>query len=489
MEVHLQLHHNDGVHDVPPLALTLTQQFKFSSNLAMLKQRAESGEGVPRLEIQEPSEGDDQDFYQDDDGETGDLDQAATIQEYGSQEDNDHHPVPETEGHEEADHPYEDRDDEEQRDSPVDGTDCAGDPEHYKDEYAHYDNSAAEAASGTDHLARAQSNEEGVVKLSLGDGLGDHAGDATQAAEGTEDYEETALTNEGADEQVRKAESVTSSQTVQGDVATDTAGECDEDTIDWDDDSDLTSKSSEPGTDVHDDFSTLLTEYEAEETQAAQDGFKDAVAIAELGDDDAHHPGVADTTHTDRQDDHTAVGEQAAQSEVLGSEEVLAELDDQQVDGTTFVDDTGEQGGEEAEHYTQHEDQYDQADIFDEQQEQDNQPGEETEQFYTACDLLESQEHEHGPEYDTNGDYHQGEDATDGQGDMHQHGGEDQLDPEDDLVFDDETTEQHEARKASQPHIPAIGSGSPLGKRSFEEHAEVEDLFDDEPDSKKVRFE
>ena len=47
--------------------------------------------------------------------------------------------------------------------------------------------------------------------------------------------------------------------------------------------------------------------------------------------------------------------------------------------------------------------------------------------------------------------------------------------PDDDSIdFDDETTEQHEARKASEANITVSGNGSPSGKRSFDETENVD---------------
>ncbi|KAI7652732.1 hypothetical protein KC318_g14716, partial [Hortaea werneckii] len=59
---------------------------------------------------------------------------------------------------------------------------------------------------------------------------------------------------------------------------------------------------------------------------------------------------------------------------------------------------------------------------------------------------------------------------------------------DDDIDFDEETTEQFEARKASEAGLKASTSGSPLGKRSREDDDDDEiDFDDDEPETKKAR--
>ncbi|OTA34764.1 hypothetical protein BTJ68_06036 [Hortaea werneckii EXF-2000] len=59
---------------------------------------------------------------------------------------------------------------------------------------------------------------------------------------------------------------------------------------------------------------------------------------------------------------------------------------------------------------------------------------------------------------------------------------------DDDIDFDEETTEQFEARKASEAGLNASTSGSPLGKRSRQDDDDDEiDFDDDEPETKKAR--
>lgn len=59
------------------------------------------------------------------------------------------------------------------------------------------------------------------------------------------------------------------------------------------------------------------------------------------------------------------------------------------------------------------------------------------------------------------------------------------FDPEDDIGFDDESTLEHEARRASESHVVAV---SPLGsKRTHADAGDEIDFEDDEPESKKVR--
>nr|POE86470.1 hypothetical protein CFP56_46654 [Quercus suber] len=60
-------------------------------------------------------------------------------------------------------------------------------------------------------------------------------------------------------------------------------------------------------------------------------------------------------------------------------------------------------------------------------------------------------------------------------------------DPNEIIDFDDDTPAEHEARKGSPVVATTPSSDSPLGKRSFEEHADEGLYDDDEPELKKAR--
>ena len=121
-----------------------------------------------------------------------------------------------------------------------------------------------------------------------------------------------------------------------------------------------------------------------------------------------------------------------------------------------------EGNGETGDHSTHAEDNGGgQADLVD------FDAGEDSEQYHTAHDLLDGEDDEHTFDETT----HDGQPSAE------------QPYDEDDIGYEDEDDLE------AKPVSPAAGvSNSPLGKRSFEEHAEDELDFD-EPDSKKARSE
>lgn len=256
-------------------------------------------------------------------------------------------------------------------------------------------------------------------------------------------------------------ESVASSTTLRADQANDAVGEYkDEDLIDWDD-SILTSDLSEHGTDDNDDFSTFLTEPDLEETDGqARDGNdvaneglnQNRTAAAE--DDTAPELHVADT-------DLQARDGQAADTDSKANG-VLHSLDGAQkqkeVQQAVEIH-TGESVGIDSLEAQPSENTGANAEQTEDQApEPSDSPG-------TTSQVLDVQ-HEHqikGPAQDD----------------------EDHIDfgDDEDIGFDDETYEQHEARKASQANSP--GSQSPTSKRPLDETDGID--FDDQPDLKKVK--
>jgi hypothetical protein len=255
-------------------------------------------------------------------------------------------------------------------------------------------------------------------------------------------------------------ESVASSTTLRADQANDAVGEYkDEDVIDWDDDI-LTSDLSEHGTDDNDDFSTFLTEPDLEETEGqAPDG------------NDVANEGVDhDTTATTAEDD-AASEHHVEATDLQASDGQAAEAN-----GVShFFDGAKKQNGvpDAVEPLTGESVGIDSLEA---------QPSEDT---GVKIERLEDQapkvtgslrntsqvpddQHEHPVEEPAHND----EDYIDF--------GEDE---NEDLVFDDDTYEQHEARKASQANSP--GSQSPTSKRPLDETDGID--LNGQPDLKKVK--
>lgn len=255
-------------------------------------------------------------------------------------------------------------------------------------------------------------------------------------------------------------ESVASSTTLRADQANDAVGEYkDEDLIDWDD-SILTSDLSEHGTDDNDDFSTFLTEPDLEETDGqapdgndfANEGVNRDTTAAE--DDVAPEHHVADTglqvrdgqvAETESEANgvlHSLDGTQK-QKEVQDAVEIHTS---EGVDIDSLEAQLSENTGANAEQ------------IEDQATELSGSTG-------TTSQVPDVQ-HKHQTKEPAEND-------------------EDHIDfgDDEDIGFDDETYEQHEARKASQANSPS--SQSPTSKRPLDETDGID--FDDQPDLKKVK--
>ncbi|TKA73579.1 hypothetical protein B0A55_07919 [Friedmanniomyces simplex] len=493
LEVYLHLHRNDGTHDIPPLSLILTHD-QFTSQLAMLKQAAEIGTGmshfVSRSEEEEYEEEEDegdlngdglaedeQTFDQQEqhgDVDSGEADTEAKAEAPGASEVGGHVHQPEEEYYQGEE--YEDDEDDAE----------AQEQEHREGEV--YDEGLnGQQASHVLHEANVVSLVEGAQQPGPGPAP-DTA--ALAEADGLDESNESAAiahqpspSGEEPRGYVPKAASTVSSETVKGDSSNDSIGEYDgEDLIDLDDDSDLTHVPSEQAADGQDEFATFLAEHDAEEAKAARD---------------AHDEQTAEQAGFDQEDafakggEHPSADQYAAgddeQDLYLGSEDLL--------NAEAYEDhaaDAQKDGTGDAEHDGQYQEHDSQADTHEEQHEAAYQEPGEDEQFNAAHDFEDEGVHEHGLEHQPNGgEGHVGldENATTeiGYQDQRDTTAEEPFDLEDDIGFDDETTEQHEARKASHPRVVANGTGSPLGKRSFDEHTDDEFGLDEEPEAKKVR--
>ena len=482
LEVYLSLHQNDGTYDIPALSLSLSQP-QFSDHLAVLQQAAASGKGISAFV--QPDESGEQ-YYGDGDEEAADV-ENANAQDEGQEQEEYHNSGEDHEGQEYT----QDQDyvEQEYEDEAVEGMHKATDV----GEYSHQSQErAAETAVSDDAGHQAL---EPVALIAATDSAV-HEGDHSAA------HDKDAVPAKESHDGAKKAESTASSRTIQGDKPNEGVGEYDEDFIDYDEDSDLTSPTSELPVDGQDDFSTFLTEYGADENgngyhaQQAEDS--EHVAF------DDEHTLSEEAANASHQSQHAGAEDQ--QHQILRSEDFLNELDNE-LNGTDAYDE--QHHASEDDERAQNEEQYDQADSNDEQQ---FQPGEDDEQYDTTYDFQNGESDGHGLEHEPEGyqDQHNPaetyqEDPEDQfhdkslNGDNHVQLAETVTEPEDELIeypddfidYDDDTTEQHEARKASEAVPAAVSTGSPLGKRSFEEHAETDELDfgDDEPEAKKVRAE
>ena len=444
LEVYLTLYQNDGVHEIPPLQLSLSLQLRFSSSLAMLRQAATGGQGMSDLygSAHFAQQGQDEGQSQDEDRKYRDDDQEDPAK------DEEHYQEDDYEG------------------QPEDGQ-AYNETSHFDDALEQGNNH--EQYAGDDHAKDTHEDEEEEELEAL-------QGDASTSA-----FVEPGTFEQVRSAEVDKAESAASSMTVQGGSTNGSAGEYDED-IDWEDDSILTA-SSEQATEGPVDFSTFVTEAEANEAGAETEAAKD------------HNPppvqGTGPPTVAEDQDYATAPH--------LGSEDFLQEFEQPERNDDAGVEETYsyEQanyedftGGDFDEQYNAN--QYEQADSFETQQYDAETAADETQYF----DFTNGDGYGHGPEQDSaneQGDGYQATVAASGEHALDEAQGDnadaeaDAEGEEDDIGYDDDTVEQHAARKQSQPSTSIATGGSPHGKRSFDEHngAALPDI--DERDAKKAR--
>ncbi|KAK1816264.1 hypothetical protein LTR12_009346 [Friedmanniomyces endolithicus] len=485
LDVYLHLHQNDGLQDIPPLSLILTHD-RFASQLSMLKQAADSGTGmahfVPRSEEEEyEEEGDEVDLNGDGTGHDeqhpdqpeqhvgssgkGVGTEALAEEPLASGDANvGYHAEEEYYQGEE----YED--------------DGRVDEQAYGDEDDYVEGHNEQPASHVERELTAASLVGNAQRLDSSLARDTPATAEAAALDEHAAVEEPSISGKESRGIAPKAASTASSETVKGDSANDYAGEYDEEElIDWDDDSDLTHVPSEQVVDGQDDFATFLTENEAEEAKAALGVHDEQSTIEHVA---GHERDAFATTGEHALAEKHAAGDDEL---YLGSEDLL--------DTEAYEDDAvdaHEDGTGETEHAGQYQEHYDQADTYEEQHEAAHQEPGEDEQFDATHDLIDEGDYEHGLEHQPNGEEHTGwdEDATTtetGYQDLPNTLTEDPFDLEDDIGFDDETTEQHEARKASHSNVVTNGTDSPLGKRSFEEHTDDEFGLDEEPELKKAR--
>lgn len=261
-------------------------------------------------------------------------------------------------------------------------------------------------------------------------------------------------------------ESVASSTTLRADQANDTVGEYkDEDLIDWDD-STLTSDNSEHGTDDNDDFSAFLTEPDFEETEpqapAGNDvanGVSDLYMGADiqeaadlehnLGEANGHEPA---SNGTESKTEASGISQPRDEAEEQNDSPLATETVAGEIVGTD--DHQSQNFDDSVAHVEQAKDQAPEHTGF-------------PQETLQAPDL--EVEHQDGT-LTSKEPVRNDEDFID-------------FGEEDDIDFDDDTYEQHEARKASQANSP--GSQSPTSKRPLDEADGID--FTEQPDLKKVK--
>jgi hypothetical protein len=473
-----QLHVNDGAQSIPPFWLYLSLQPKPSSYLAMLKQAAAGGQGIssfvdiPAEEVPEHYG----EYYQDGDEDPTLLGEASGV---------DYEEHPHNEGQDVAAEADLNENDYHEYETSYENTEGGQEAQAEYEGYEQYDN--AEQAEYEDYgegeetntLAAHVENPENVQNFEETADLS--RTDVTEAPvvldgkpeepavdsppKAVEEGEVHAGEGEGEEQgEGSNVESVASSTTLRADQANDAVGEYkDEDAIDWDDDI-LTSDLSEHGTDDNEDFSTFLTEPDLEETEGqAPDG------------NDVANEGVEhDTTATAAEDDAAsqhhmeatdlqASGGQAveATSEANGVSHSFDEAIKQNGVPDAVETLTGESVGIDS-----LEAQPSENTSVEVEQLEDRAPK------ATGSPRNTSQVPDHQHEHTVEEPAHDDEDYIDF--------GEDE---NEDLVFDDDTYEQHEARKASQANSP--GSQSPTSKRPLDETDGID--LNGQPDLKKVK--
>ena len=416
-------------------------QLKFQSSFAILKEAAAGGQGMSTFNFLQTATGD-QDYQEEFEG-PGDL---GPHEEYQYEEGQ--------EAHEYGGARYYEGGEQDQISFFEDHYDTNGehDGQSYDDNYEH-----DEDAEHGEQQSYIQEEDEAAVRLDeLEEGHRYEQGLLATA------FEDPGVAADEVTVAKQQDESAAAFTTAHGDSADYEAGEYDEDLIDWDDDS-LTTTLSEHDAEAHEDMSTFLTEYEDDEAKDGLplDGAEDAQSQAPVN--QSAPPGQAADN----------IGSEDFLNEPAGQEYGDADRDGEE----TFE---GEHGaGEHGEEYI-----FDQADTYDEQYDEnhpDYQPAEDDEQYHTAHDFLNTEQYEHGLEHDPYGEEGDGLDDTLGTVIHHETTGyqeeylehDDLEDLGDEIGFDDE--DEGGLENGGSVTI----SGSPTGKRSFDE---LEDEFDDEDD-------
>ncbi|KAI6884794.1 hypothetical protein KC360_g4013 [Hortaea werneckii] len=511
LEVYLQLHQNDGTDDSPALSMTLSHQ-QFTSQLAVLQQAAASGKGMsafvqPQYEEyneqheeydnRENEQHEGEEYYQEDQTY---YEEQAPIEEY-TEDRHDEQPSKLINGEQNleqgATDSYEEHQDAEeyQEDDTVPPEEYEYDEEGQDDQNddtleAHYDDHAAYYQEATENSEKPEHGAQPVseaekqhVQPSADSGVAHEAQEpaasisAGSEPSGVQTNESGKLPENAVEEVVGNVASPASSQTAQGNTAD---GEYN-DWIDFDDDSDLTNGSAERADDKQEKAAEHMVadaHQQIVESDTANGEYDDWIDF----DDDSD----LTSGSLERTDDTQENGTEAA---VANDQQHLGESED-------FLNGQDQARAENNPHDSSV--QQAQVESHDEQQTHDQ---EERDGF--PHDLTEHQENDASLEYQPedhdeaargDGQTQHGPDPANGSDHEHnkehiQTAQEKRISNiDEDIDFDEETTEQFEARKASEAGLNASTSGSPLGKRSRQDDDDDEiDFDDDEPETKKAR--
>ncbi|KJY01076.1 hypothetical protein TI39_contig303g00017 [Zymoseptoria brevis] len=116
LEVYIQLHQNDGTSTIPPLALSLSLQLKFSSSFNLFKVAAQQGQGMSSFSFLQQNEDDIESYYEEQAGDYGEEEEdqyAAT----GENDEYEGETAPEDFGQEEASQDHEGQEYEEEHEA------------------------------------------------------------------------------------------------------------------------------------------------------------------------------------------------------------------------------------------------------------------------------------------------------------------------------------------------------------------------------------
>ena len=467
-----QLHVNDGAQSIPPFWLYLSLQPKPSSYLTMLKQAAAGGQGISSF-VDVPAEevpADYGEYYQDGDEDPTLLGDASGI-DYEEHPHNDGHDVAAEANLNETNH--------HEYDTSYENTEGGQEAQEEYEEYEQYDDAeqaeyeaygeGEETNTTSAHVEDPQNVQtfEETADLSRTDATDAPAAHDGKPEPSAVDSPSKAIhggkvhTVEGEGEEQGEGsnvESVASSTTLRADQANDAVGEYkDEDLINWDD-STLTSDQSEHGTDDNEDFSTFLTEPDLEETEIqAPDG-------NDVANEGCNHGAAGDDAGPELRVESTGSqtrGVNAAESESAGNS--LSHSPDEVKKQSDLPDAVEIYAGESTGIDIL---QFQSSDNSGAKTEQIKDQAPEAPNLPRNTPQVPDAQHEHKVEEPARND-------------------EDYIDFGDDenIDFDDDTYEQHEARKASQANTP--GSQSPTSKRPFDDTDGID--FDDQPDLKKVK--
>lgn len=416
-------------------------QLKFQSSFALLKQAAAGGQGMSSFSFLHNTRNEQEDFYQ---------------EEYdaGDSRQNEEH----------------DGDNEFKDDEYGETAQAEGPRSEFNGQYQeHYEHPAEHGEAGYEEYYQEGEYQEQTGEEEFYIPEQDEAAarldelEADRAYEGETDCYAPENQETAADESYVAGQQVVtaaSSATAQGDSVNTSAGEYDDELIDWDYDS-LTTTLSEHDADAHQEISTFLTEYEDEDAKGD--------AKENYGTEPQENPGLTG---------NIASGLLADDS--LASARPQKPTDQEHGDEAR-TDENSHEAGEQEGNYT-----FEQADTYDEQHEEyhpEYQPGEEDDQFHTAHDFLNTDHYEHGLEHDVYGGDENGLDDTVGTVIHHEVAEHQDYDDEED--FDDDIGLDEDDGGDQQKDDSTAISDSLTGKRSFDEL----DEFDDEGsrEAKKAR--